>query len=118
MERFNLKKLNEVEGKEQYRVEVSNRFAALEHLNAEVEINSAGEIIRGTIKISTKESLGYFELKKHKSWFDEGCSKLVDQRNQAKLQWLQVPSEINGDNLSNVRCEASRYLRGKKKGNI
>jgi hypothetical protein len=28
MERFNLKKLNEVEGKEQFRVEVSNRFAA------------------------------------------------------------------------------------------
>jgi hypothetical protein len=30
MERFNLKKLNDVEGKEQHRVEVSNRFAALE----------------------------------------------------------------------------------------
>jgi hypothetical protein len=28
MERFNLKKLNEVEGKEQFRVKVSNRFAA------------------------------------------------------------------------------------------
>jgi hypothetical protein len=28
MKRFNLKKLNEVEGKEKYRVEVSNRFAA------------------------------------------------------------------------------------------
>jgi hypothetical protein len=41
MERFNLKKLNEVEGKEQYRVEVSKRFAALEDLDAEVEINSA-----------------------------------------------------------------------------
>jgi hypothetical protein len=39
MERFNLKKLNEVEGKEQYRVEVSNRFAALEDMDAEVEIN-------------------------------------------------------------------------------
>jgi hypothetical protein len=28
MERFNLKTLNDVEGKEQFRVEVSNRFAA------------------------------------------------------------------------------------------
>jgi hypothetical protein len=36
LERFNLKKLNEVESKEQYRVEVSNRFAALEELDAEV----------------------------------------------------------------------------------
>jgi hypothetical protein len=33
MERFNLKKLNEVEGKEQYRVEISTRFAALENLD-------------------------------------------------------------------------------------
>jgi hypothetical protein len=31
MERFRLKKLNEVDGKEQYRVEISNRFAALEN---------------------------------------------------------------------------------------
>jgi hypothetical protein len=30
MEKFNLKKLNEVEGKEKYRVAVSNRFATLE----------------------------------------------------------------------------------------
>jgi hypothetical protein len=36
MERFNLKKLNEVEGKQQFHVEVSNRFAALEDLDAEV----------------------------------------------------------------------------------
>jgi hypothetical protein len=33
MEMFYLKKLNEVEGIEQYRVEVSNRFAALEGLD-------------------------------------------------------------------------------------
>jgi hypothetical protein len=32
MEKFNLKKLNEVEGKEQYHAEISNRFAALENL--------------------------------------------------------------------------------------
>jgi hypothetical protein len=41
MEIFNLKKLNEAEGKEMYRAEVSNRFAALEDLDTEMEINSA-----------------------------------------------------------------------------
>jgi hypothetical protein len=35
-ERFNLKKLNEAEGKEKYRVEVSNRLVALEDLDAGV----------------------------------------------------------------------------------
>jgi hypothetical protein len=38
MERFNLKKLNEVEGKEQYCVEISSRFAALEILDNEVDV--------------------------------------------------------------------------------
>jgi hypothetical protein len=115
MERSNLKKLNEAEGKEQFRVEVSNRFAALEDLDAEVEINSAWETITENIKISAKQSLGYFELKKHKNWFEERCTKLLDQRKQAKLLWLQDPSEINGDNLNNVRREASRYYRNKKR---
>jgi hypothetical protein len=49
VERFSLKKLNEVEGKEQFCVEVSNRFAAL---GTEVEINSAWETVRGNIKMS------------------------------------------------------------------
>jgi hypothetical protein len=62
---------------------------------------------------SAKESLGYCELKKHKPWFDDACSKL-DQRKQAKLQRLQDPSEINEDNLQIVRHEASRYFRNKK----
>jgi hypothetical protein len=115
MERFNLKKLNEVEGKEKYHVEVSNRFAALEDLDAEVEIITIWETIRENIKISAKESLGYYELKQHKPWFDEGYSELLDLRKQAILQWLQDPSEINGDNMNNVRRETSRHFRNKKK---
>jgi hypothetical protein len=66
MERFNLKNLNEVEGKEKYRVVVSNRFAALEDLDAKVEINTIWKTIRDIIKISAKESLGCYELKQHK----------------------------------------------------
>jgi hypothetical protein len=54
-------------------------------------------------------------LKKRKPWFDEGCSELLDQKKQAKLQLLQDPSEINGNNLNNVRREASRYFRNKEK---
>jgi hypothetical protein len=84
-------------------------------LDAGVEINSPWETISENIKISANESLGYFESKKHKPCFDKGCSKLLDHRKQGKLQWLQDPSEINGDNLNNVKREASRYFRNKKK---
>jgi hypothetical protein len=71
MERFNFKKLNEMEGKEQYQVEFSIRFAALKNLDAEMDINRVWETMKEIIKISSKESLGYFELK-HKPCFDEG----------------------------------------------
>jgi hypothetical protein len=54
-------------------------------------------------------------LKKQKPWFDKACSKLVDQRKQAKLHWLHDRSEINGDNLKIVRREDSRYFRNKKR---
>jgi hypothetical protein len=81
----------------------------LEDLDAEVGINSACETIRENIKTSAKESLGYFELKKHKPWFDEERSELLDRWKEAKLQWLQDPSEINGDNMDSVTREASKW---------
>jgi hypothetical protein len=46
MEKFNLKKLQEVEGKELYSVEVSNRFVVLKGFDTEVDINSAWETER------------------------------------------------------------------------
>jgi hypothetical protein len=36
----------------------------------------------------------------HKPCSEEGCSELLNQRQQAKLQWLQDPGEINGDNVN------------------
>jgi uncharacterized protein YaaR (DUF327 family) len=52
-------------------------------------------------------------MKKRKLQFDKGCSKLTAQRKQAKLQWLQDPTKINGDNLNDVRSETIRHLRNK-----
>jgi hypothetical protein len=69
---------------------------------------------RGNIKISAKERVGYNELKKHKPWPCKGCSELLHQRKQTKLQWLQDSSEVNGNNPNIVRCEASRHFRNKK----
>jgi hypothetical protein len=80
-----------------------------------VDINRAWETIREHIKILSKENVGYYELKKHKPWFYKGCSKLLDERKEAKLQWLQDTSEINWDNLCNIRCEAGRHFRNEKR---
>jgi hypothetical protein len=42
--------------------------------------------------------------------------KFITSKREAKLQWLEDPGEINWNNLNNVRHEASRYFRNKKKG--
>jgi hypothetical protein len=56
MERFNHKKLNLVESKEKYHVEVSSKSTALEDLDTGVDINSAWKMIREIITISAKET--------------------------------------------------------------
>jgi len=40
-ERFNLRKLNELGVKEKYQIEITNRFAALEYLNGDENVNRA-----------------------------------------------------------------------------
>jgi len=100
-ERFNLRKLNELEVRKQYQFEIANRFAALENLRDDEDINRAWENIKENIKGSAKEILTLQELKQHKPWLDEECLSFLDQRKQAKMQWIHDPSQSNIDNLNN-----------------
>jgi hypothetical protein len=43
-----------------------------------VDIKRAWKRIKENIKALATESLGYYELKQHKPWFDEDCSILLD----------------------------------------
>ncbi|KAJ4447689.1 hypothetical protein ANN_09697 [Periplaneta americana] len=99
-------------------VEISNRFAALRSSDKveELDVNSVWEYIRDNIKIAVVWSIGYYETKKKKPWFDETCFMVVERRKQAKLKFLQDPVETNRDNYFNERREASRTLRNKKRG--
>jgi hypothetical protein len=95
----------------QYQVTIKKQFAAQDN----GDINRAWDFIGENINISAIETVGLCESKSHKPWFDEECLKLVDRRKQAKLQWLQDPSEVNERNLSDVRRETSRHFRNKKR---
>jgi hypothetical protein len=88
------------------------------NLNYSADINWAWENIKENIKTSATASLGLYELKQYKPWFDEGSLRFFDQRKQAKLQWLQHPNQSNVDNLNNVRREARRHIRNKKKEHL
>jgi len=37
--------------------------------------------------------------------------RFLDQRKQAKMQWIHDPSQSNVYNLNNVRRDASRHFR-------
>jgi len=87
----------------------------LEDLDVDEDVNRASENITENIKTSAKESLGLHELKQNKPWFDTECLDFLDQKKQAKMQWIKDPSRSNVDNLNNVRCDASRHFRNKKR---
>jgi len=81
--RFNLKELNEPEVREQHQTEITNRFAVLENLSDDNDIDKTWENIKENIKTSAKESLGLHKLKQNKPWFDEECIGFLDQRKWA-----------------------------------
>ena len=81
---FNLRKLNELEVRKEFQIEISNRFAALKILSDSKDINRASENIKENIKTSTKENLGLHELKQYKPWFDAEYLGFLDERKQAK----------------------------------
>jgi hypothetical protein len=77
-----------------------------------------GRVLEKTSRPQPKKIWDIRSLKHNKPWFDDECSKLIDQRKQAKLQWLQNPSQTNKDNLQNVRHETSRIFRNKKREHL
>jgi hypothetical protein len=90
---------------------ISERFAALQKLSDSEDLSRDWENIKENNKISAKGILGLCELKQHKAWFDEECLDFLEQRKQAKMQWVQNANQSNVDNLNNVRREASRHFR-------
>ena len=55
-ERFNLRKLKELEVKKQYQFEITNRFAAFENISDDGDINRAWVNIKEYQNLSQRES--------------------------------------------------------------
>jgi hypothetical protein len=67
---LNLRKLNELQVRRQYQNKISNRFAALENLSDNGDIQRAWENIKENIKISAIQSLGNKKKKYLKAKID------------------------------------------------
>ena len=72
----------------------------MENVSDDEDINRNWESVKENIKTSAKESLSLQEMKQHKPWFDEESLDILDERKQAKMQWIQDPSQSNIDNLT------------------
>jgi hypothetical protein len=57
VKRFNRKKLSDLQVRKQYQIEILNRSATLENLNARVDKNGAWEKSKGYFKTSGNDSL-------------------------------------------------------------
>jgi len=53
-QRFNLRKLNEPEVREQYQIEIANRFAALENLSDDEDVDRTWETLKRISKPQRK----------------------------------------------------------------
>jgi arginine utilization protein RocB len=88
-ERFNVKKLNDEDVKEQYQVTTRNKFAALEYLEDSGDINRAWDNIRENIKTSAQQSLVLVNQS------TANCGLMRDVQN-----WL-----IEGSRLNYIGCK-------------
>jgi putative IMPACT (imprinted ancient) family translation regulator len=59
-ERFNIRKLIELEVRKQYQIKTSNRFAAFKNLSYSEDMDKTWENIKENIKTSAKDNLGLY----------------------------------------------------------
>ena len=85
----------------------------MENSNVDEDVNRVWENIKENIKTSAKESLGLHEWKQHKPWFDKECVDFLDQRKQAKMQWIQDRRRSNVDTylLTYLLYGAESFMR-------
>jgi len=70
-------------------------YTFLENLNNSGDVSRVWENIKEINKTLAEDSLVLYELKRHKPCFDEKCSRFLDERKQAKMQWFEVPNRNN-----------------------
>ena len=66
VDRFNLRKINDLQVSKQYQIDIANRFAVFENLSDSKDINGAWENVKEKVNTSVTESLCLYEMKQHK----------------------------------------------------
>jgi len=110
-ERFNLRKLHGLEIRQLYQIEITNRFAALENLSDNEDINRAWENIKENIKTSAKDSLDNVD---NLNTVRHDASRHFRNKKKAYLKAKIEELEINSK-IKNIR-DLYRGINDFKKG--
>ena len=88
-----MRKLNEPEVREQYQIENTKRFAALENSDDDEDVNRNWGNIKENIQTSAKESLGLDEFKQNKPWLDEECLGFLIKGSRLKCSGYRIQAK-------------------------
>ena len=80
-DRYNLNKLLDHETRNEYPIDIANRFSVLKSLEIS-SVDSTWIKIRDSIKSMAEEKVGILETHRNKPWFDEECSELAKRENR------------------------------------
>ena len=93
--RFDTEKLKENNVKEEYQLELRNRFRVLTEERGETEdINQRWRDLEQAVKDVAEEKIGYIEGTRSQHWFDDECRRAANERKQARINHLQDVNDL------------------------
>ena len=93
--RFDTERLKENDIKEEYQLELRNRFSVLAEERGEAEdVNQRWRDIEQAVKDVAEETIGYIEGTRRQHWFDDECRRAAHERKQARINHLQHVNDL------------------------
>jgi hypothetical protein len=82
-----------MEVNEQYQVKISNRYAALENFDNNVDASRILGKHKEEYRSLNHGQSGYYDLEQHKKWFVEECSELLIKGNSLNCSGCRIQAK-------------------------
>ncbi|XP_060518457.1 uncharacterized protein LOC132697179 [Cylas formicarius] len=116
LKRWNTDKLNQDETcRHEYQKELETQLQKNVTQEAS-DVEEHWKQIRTSVINAAQRALGEnTKNRRRKDWYDEESQKALDTKNKARIQMLQCPSDGNVQRFNDLRVEAKRKIRRKKR---
>ncbi|XP_046399915.1 craniofacial development protein 2-like [Ischnura elegans] len=114
-QKFDLKKLDNPNIRKEFMIKLSNRFQALEK-EEEDSIEGKWKVIRDSIQEIGKEVVGFQNNRKNKkTWFNEDCRQMIEERKKAKAGLLTDDNHEKREEYLRINRKTNKTLRTAKR---